>query len=48
MLKSLYVFLFYLHMLDQTQHNLISPFWNDTFFKTGIHFRFQGETLRVN
>ena len=34
-------------MLDQTQYRLISPFSNDNFFKTGVHFRFKRETLKV-
>ena len=45
--KIIVCVLFYVTMLDQTQYSLISPFSNDNFFKTGVHFRFERETLKV-
>ena len=36
-----------MNMLNQTQNSLISPFANDIFFKTSVHFRFQREISKV-
>ena len=48
MLKSLTAFLFYLNMVDQTEHNFLSPFCDDKYVTIAANFRFQCETLKVN
>ena len=45
-IKSLDVYFFRVNMLNQTQYSLISPFCNEQ-IKTGVHFRFPRETLKV-
>ena len=34
-------------MFDLTLYSLIRPFSNDNVFKTGVHFQFKCETLKV-
>ena len=38
--KIIVCVLFHVNMLDQTQYSSISPFSNDIFSKTGVHFGF--------
>ena len=38
---------FYLNM-DETQQNLISPFCDDKYFTSAMHFLFQYEILKIN
>ena len=48
MLKSLKSFCFGLKMVEGHDKNGINPFCDDRHFTTAAHFRFQGETLKIN
>ena len=45
--KIILCVLFHVNKFDQAWHNLISPFSCNTFFMTGVHFRFDRKTLKV-